>query len=71
VARYGARGSGDGHNQSAERMRPHRRSTHALRDQRDQMKRFLIPVAIVIIILVGLALLTEGSAIPPFLYRVF
>jgi hypothetical protein len=36
-----------------------------------KMKRFLLPVAIVIIILVGLAFLTEGSAIPPFLYRVF
>jgi len=35
------------------------------------MKRFIVPVAIVIIILAGLAFLTEGSAIPPFLYRIF
>jgi len=35
------------------------------------MKRLMVPVAIVIIILVGLAFLTEGSVIPPFLYRVF
>jgi hypothetical protein len=35
------------------------------------MKRFMVPVVIVIIILVGLAFLTEGSVIPPFLYRVF
>jgi hypothetical protein len=35
------------------------------------MKRFIIPIAIVVAILVGLALLTEGSAIAPFLYRNF
>ena len=35
------------------------------------MKRFIVPVVIVIIILVGLALLTEGSGVPQFLYRVF
>ncbi len=36
-----------------------------------EMKRFIIPLGIVLIILVGLALLTEGSAIAPFLYRNF
>jgi uncharacterized protein DUF5989 len=36
-----------------------------------EMKRFLVPIGIVIVILVGLALLTEGSAIAPFLYRNF
>jgi hypothetical protein len=36
-----------------------------------EMKRFIIPIAIVIVTLVGLALLTEGSAIVPFLYRNF
>jgi|EndMetStandDraft_9_1072997.scaffolds.fasta_scaffold591014_1 Family of unknown function (DUF5989) len=36
-----------------------------------EMKRFLLPIGIVIVILVGLALLTEGSAIAPFLYRNF
>jgi hypothetical protein len=38
---------------------------------RPKMKRFIIPIGIVIVILVGLALLTEGSAIAPFLYRNF
>jgi hypothetical protein len=37
----------------------------------EQMRRFLVPVVIVIVILLGLALLTEGSAIVPFLYRNF
>lgn len=36
-----------------------------------RMKRFAVPVAIVIAILLGLLLLTEGSAIAPFLYRSF
>jgi hypothetical protein len=36
-----------------------------------EMKRFIIPITIVIVILVGLALLTEGSAIVPVLYRNF
>jgi Family of unknown function (DUF5989) len=36
-----------------------------------EMKRFLVPIGIVIVILVGLAFLTEGSAIVPFLYRNF
>jgi hypothetical protein len=36
-----------------------------------EMRRFLVPIGIVIIILVGLALLTEGSALVPFLYRNF
>jgi Family of unknown function (DUF5989) len=36
-----------------------------------EMKRFIVPIGIVIVILVGLALLTEGSAIAPFLYRNF
>jgi Family of unknown function (DUF5989) len=35
------------------------------------MKRFVVPIAIVVAILVGLLLLTEGSAIAPFLYRSF
>jgi hypothetical protein len=35
------------------------------------MKRLIVPVAIVIIILAGLAFLTEGSALTPFLYRNF
>jgi Family of unknown function (DUF5989) len=35
------------------------------------MKRFLVPIGIVIVILIGLVLLTEGSAIAPFLYRNF
>jgi hypothetical protein len=35
------------------------------------MKRLLIPVGIVVIILVGLAIFTEGTAIMPFLYRNF
>jgi hypothetical protein len=35
------------------------------------MKRFIIPVAIVISILVAMAFLTEGSALMPFLYRNF
>ena len=35
------------------------------------MKRFVVPIVIVVVILVGLALLTEGSAIAPFLYRKF
>jgi Family of unknown function (DUF5989) len=35
------------------------------------MKRFIVPFAIVVIILVGLAFLTEGSALMPFLYRNF
>lgn len=35
------------------------------------MKRFIVPFAIVVIILVGLAFLTEGSALMPFLYRKF
>jgi hypothetical protein len=38
---------------------------------RVDMKRFILPIAIVIVIVVGLALLTEGSAIVPFLYRNF
>lgn len=36
-----------------------------------EMKRFIIPIGIVVVILVGLAVLTEGSAIAPFLYRNF
>jgi Family of unknown function (DUF5989) len=36
-----------------------------------EMKRFVVPIAIVVMILVGLVLLTEGSAIAPFLYRKF
>jgi Family of unknown function (DUF5989) len=36
-----------------------------------EMKRFIIPISIVIVILVGLAFLTEGSAIAPVLYRNF
>lgn len=39
--------------------------------KRGKMKRFLVPVGIVIIILLGLAVLTEGSALVPFLYRNF
>ena len=39
--------------------------------KRGKMKRFLVPVGIVIIILLGLAALTEGSALVPFLYRNF
>ena len=39
--------------------------------QRDEMRRFLVSIGIVIIILLGLAFLTEGSAIVPFLYRSF
>jgi Family of unknown function (DUF5989) len=35
------------------------------------MKRFIVPIAIVVVILIGLAFLTEGSAIAPFLYRKF
>jgi hypothetical protein len=35
------------------------------------MRRIIIPIGVVIIILLGLALLTEGSAIMPFLYRNF
>jgi hypothetical protein len=35
------------------------------------MKRFVVPLAISIAILVGLLLLTEGRAIAPFLYRSF
>jgi hypothetical protein len=35
------------------------------------MKRFIVPISIVIVILIGLALLTEGSAIVPVLYRKF
>jgi hypothetical protein len=35
------------------------------------MKRFVVPLALAIAILVGLLLLTEGSAIVPFLYRSF
>ena len=42
-----------------------------LRDQDRDMKRLIIPVTIVIIILAGLAFLTEGSALTPFLYRNF
>jgi hypothetical protein len=36
-----------------------------------EMKRFWVPVAVAIVILAGLAILTEGSAIAPFLYRNF
>jgi hypothetical protein len=35
------------------------------------MRRFIVPIIIVVVILVGLAFLTEGSAIAPFLYRNF
>jgi hypothetical protein len=35
------------------------------------MRRFVIPIGVVIIILLGLVFLTEGSAIMPFLYRNF
>jgi hypothetical protein len=35
------------------------------------MKRFIVPILIVVVILVGLAFLTEGSALMPFLYRNF
>jgi uncharacterized protein DUF5989 len=36
-----------------------------------EMKRFIIPIVIVVAILIVLAFLTEGSAIAPFLYRNF
>jgi Family of unknown function (DUF5989) len=36
-----------------------------------RMRRFIVPIIIVVVILVGLAFLTEGSAIAPFLYRNF
>ena len=35
------------------------------------MKRFVVPLVLAIALLVGLLLLTEGSAIAPFLYRSF
>jgi hypothetical protein len=35
------------------------------------MKRFVIAMAIVIVLLLGLALLSEDAVISPFLYRVF
>jgi hypothetical protein len=35
------------------------------------MKRFIVPILIVVVILIGLAFLTEGSALMPFLYRNF
>jgi len=36
-----------------------------------EMKRFIVPIVIVMVILIVLAFLTEGSAIAPFLYRNF
>jgi len=36
-----------------------------------EMKRFIVPIVIVVAILIGLAMLTEGSALVPFLYRNF
>jgi len=39
--------------------------------KRAAIKRVVIPIGIVVIILLGLALLTEGSAVVPFLYRRF
>jgi hypothetical protein len=35
------------------------------------MKRFLIPFAIVVVLLLGLAFLTEGSVLSTIQYRVF
>jgi hypothetical protein len=36
-----------------------------------EMKRLIIPILIVVVVLILLAFLTEGSAIAPFLYRNF
>lgn len=35
------------------------------------MKRFVIAVAVVVLLLIGLALMVKGVQIGPFVYRVF
>jgi uncharacterized protein DUF5989 len=51
------------------------RSRHVLARQETvgggEMKRLWVPILVAVVILVGLALLTEGSAVAPFLYRNF